>query len=114
MDLADSIKRLRELDAKRTQKSWHKMRGTNKTITGNRYAVVNGRAGGVLIAECPMQKKEGFYNAKFIAVAPEAIQTINQLVELVAEIYNNVEAYNIKTHDALTKADALLSKLGEV
>ena len=99
MDLADSIKRLRE-----------KFNPTTATEVLERTAIL----------ACCM---------------PEAIQTINQLVELVAEIAINLRDIKHETiagidgeitlvdsahhtirrvNQTLTKADALLTKLGEV
>lgn len=127
-ELADSIKRLRELDAKRTRGDWQLNDFYNKQ---NHYKPFYINAGEwEALAEvsghmCTDYVEEARANAEFITAAPEAIQTINQLVELVAKMridlnaavdsYEHKSRYTLEyAQDALTKADALLTKLGEV
>lgn len=78
--IADNVKRLRELDAKRTQGEWH-----NRTtyIDGSEEESRSITLGSGIIYD------EGGHtidDARYIASMPDAMQTINALVDLVGEM----------------------------
>lgn len=114
--LADDIKRLRELDTKRTPGLWE----AGIHPANDRINIVKPIFFSKYVGKLPDCEGGAMYmlhrpNAEYIASMPDAIRTINRLVELVGEMHGALRDRNYSiSQAAFDNAENIITKAAPI